>query len=220
MPPYTATATLTDDRRTTRTRQRGRGCLVVNEEGEGAHHRERRRTRPKGCDHHHVMTHHGGQLAAKVDLSSLDRIYAEILQEVRVAQTAVQVTLAFELTLAFTSKFDTLSDGQKGLYVATLLLGAVAASLLMAPAAFNRLVFRHKLRVHLVHAANRFALAGLTCLLATMGCVILLILQIAIPASFVWLATGITGAIVCWFVLIWFAVPAWWRFRHRECGSD
>jgi hypothetical protein len=222
MSPYSATTTLTDNRRTTTNypRQRGRGCLLVNEEGEGAHHRERRRARPKGCDHHHVMSNHGERPAARVDLSTLDRAYAEILQEVRVAQTCVQVTLAFELTLAFTPKFEKLSHGQVGLYVATLLLGAVAASLLMAPAAFNRLVFRHKLRVRLVHAANRFALAGLTFLLATMGCVILLILQIAIPASFGWLATGITGAIVSWFVLIWFAVPAWWRFRHRECGSD
>jgi hypothetical protein len=38
-------------------------------------------------------------------LQRLDRAYAELLQEIRVAQTGVQILLAFLLTIAFTPRF-------------------------------------------------------------------------------------------------------------------
>jgi hypothetical protein len=116
------------------------------------------------------------------------------------------------------TRFKDLTGAELGLYVVTLVLGIVAASLLMAPAAFNRLLFRSGLRGRLVHIANLFALCGLACLLATLGCAIMLILQIVMGSLA--LAAGVTAAIVIWFALIWFVVPAWWRYRHRECGSD
>src|SRR5256885_441567 len=53
----------------------------------------------------------------------LDRNYAEILQEVRVAQTGVQLLLAFLLTVAFTPRFATLTDFERRVYVAALVLG-------------------------------------------------------------------------------------------------
>src|SRR5262249_19849686 len=142
--------------------------------------------------------------------------------------------LAFVLTLAFTPKFNGLTHSQLGVYIATLVLGAVAASLLMAPAAFNRLVFRQGLRRRVIIAANWFALNGLSfllatvgcaalltriaVLLATLGCVFLLVHQVVANSS--GLASFLTTAVVSWFVFTWFAIPAWWRFRHRECGSD
>ncbi len=174
--------------------------------------------RRKGCDHHHVRPDSEGKHTSRDEFLRLDQVYAEILQEVRVAQTGVQVMLAFVLTLAFTQRFKDLTEGQLRLYVATLVLGALASSLLMAPAAFNRLVFRQALRRRMINAANGFALAGLALLLATLGCAIMLVLQVVVGSSL--LAAALTAAIVLWFVLIWFAVPAWWRYRHRECGSD
>ena len=50
----------------------------------------------------------------------LDRNYAEILQEVRVAQTGVQLLLAFLLTVAFTPRFATLTEFERGVYVGAL----------------------------------------------------------------------------------------------------
>jgi hypothetical protein len=146
----------------------------------------------------------------------LDRAYAEILQEVRVAQTGVQCLLAFVLTLAFTPRFGALTGGERGLYVGTLILAAVAASVLMAPAAFNRLLFRRQMRRSLVVAANRAAMLGLTLLLASMGCAIMLILRVVLGSP--WLAVAITATVMAWCVLIWFAFPTWWRYRHRDCG--
>ena len=67
-------------------------------------------------------------------LQRADRAYGEILQEVRVAQTGVQILFAFLLTLAFTSRFATITAFQKHIYVLTLMLTAGATALLIAPA--------------------------------------------------------------------------------------
>src|SRR5215813_717029 len=94
-------------------------------------------------------------------LQRVDRAYGEILQEVRVAQTGVQILFAFLLTLAFTSRFASVTQFQRYVYVLTLMLCAAAAALLIAPAAFHRVVYRRRLKHHLVRIASRLALSGL-----------------------------------------------------------
>jgi hypothetical protein len=154
----------------------------------------------------------------ELPMQRLDRSYAEILQEVRVAQTGVQCLLAFLLTLAFTPRFATLNAGQLRLYIATLVLGAGATALLMAPAAFHRMVFRRRLKRQLVTAANRFALFGLAVLLAAKGCAILLILDVVIGLG---PAAAVTAGVVSWFAGVWFAIPAWCRYHNRpRAGHD
>jgi len=64
-----------------------------------------------------------------------DRAYGEILQEVRVAQTGVQILFAFLLALAFQARFGTITSFQRGAYVVTLMLCAGSTALLIAPAA-------------------------------------------------------------------------------------
>src|SRR3984957_13259488 len=71
-----------------------------------------------------------------------DRNLAELLQELRVAGLGVQVLFGFLLSLPFTSRFARLSQGQRDLYLATLVLDAVATALLVGPVAYHRLVFR------------------------------------------------------------------------------
>src|SRR5437899_3345880 len=76
----------------------------------------------------------------------LDRNLVELLQEVRVAQVGVQVLLAFLLALAFTPRFTQFTDPQRYAYVVSLVLGAAATALLIAPAPFHRVVFRRRLK--------------------------------------------------------------------------
>jgi len=141
----------------------------------------------------------------------LDRNYAEILQEVRVAQTGVQLLLAFLLTVAFTPRFATLTEFERRVYVAALVLGAAATALLIAPAAFHRLVYQRRLKRQLVLASSRFALCGLTLLMLSIGSALLLILSVTLgPAHAAWFTAGALG----WFALWWFAFPLWSRMRH------
>jgi hypothetical protein len=90
-----------------------------------------------------------------------DRNLAELLQELRVAGLGVQVLFGFLLSLPFTNRFDKLSPAQRDLYLASLVLAAVATALLVGPVAYHRLVFRRGQKESLVRAASVMAIAGL-----------------------------------------------------------
>ncbi|GAA4434321.1 DUF6328 family protein [Actinokineospora soli] len=143
----------------------------------------------------------------------LARNYGEQLQEVRVAQTAVQFLLAFLLALAFTPRFPEITAFQQDVYVIALVLGASATALLIAPAAYHRLVFRRGLKDRLVRATALFTLSGLTVLMLAIGASLLLVLDVVIGGP---RAVWLTGAVLGWFGLWWFAVPLWTRRHGRQ----
>lgn len=143
----------------------------------------------------------------------LDRNFAELLQEIRVAQTGVQLLLAFLLSLAFTPRFATLTEMQRDAFVASLVLGATSTALLIAPAPFHRLVFRKRLKRQLVQVSSVFALTGLVLLMLALAAALLLIMDVVLGTS---LAMWITGGIVCWFSLLWYALPLWFRLRRTK----
>ncbi|MEP7022698.1 MAG: DUF6328 family protein [Actinomycetota bacterium] len=133
-----------------------------------------------------------------------DRNLAELLQELRVAGLGVQVLFGFLLSLPFTSKFASISDGQRQLYLATLLLAAISTALLLAPVAYHRLVFRRHQKEHLVRASNIMAICGMATVgLAITGAVLLV-------TSFV--DHGIAAVLIpvlifCVFAGLWFVLP-------------
>jgi hypothetical protein len=146
-------------------------------------------------------------------IQRLDRNYGEILQELRVAQTGVQLLLAFLLTVAFTPRFATFSDFHRNVYVASLVLGAAANALLIAPAAFHRVVFKQRLKKVLVRVSNRFALCGLALLMLALSSSLLLILTVVLGNRMgSWIAGGALG----WFVFFWYLLPLWSRLRNRR----
>ena len=104
-----------------------------------------------------------------------DRNLAELLQELRVAGLGVQVLFGFLLSLPFTNRFTRLSQGQRELYLATLVLAAVATALLLGPVAFHRLVFRRGQKERLVRAANVMAIAGLAAVGLAVSAAVLLV---------------------------------------------
>src|SRR5215831_13810962 len=109
------------------------------------------------------------------EVERADRNLAELLQELRVAGLGVQVLFGFLLSLPFTCKFSNLSHGQRQLYIATLVLAAVATALLLGPVAYHRLVFRRGLKEGLVRAANRMAIAGLAAVGLAVSAAVLLV---------------------------------------------
>ncbi|MFT2018259.1 DUF6328 family protein [Streptomyces sp. 796.1] len=138
-----------------------------------------------------------------------DRRWAELLQEVRVAQTGVQILLAFLLTVVFTPRFGDLSDVNRHLYVATVLLGAAATGALIAPVSIHRFVTGWGVKPQTVTWASRCTLAGLVLLLCTIGSALLLVLRVVITDS---VATLLVAGVLAWFVCCWF-LPAYWMRR-------
>ena len=133
-----------------------------------------------------------------------DRNLAELLQELRVTGLGVQVLFGFLLSLPFTNRFTRLSQGQRDLYLATLVLAAVATALLLGPVAYHRLVFRRGQKERLVRAASVMAISGLATVgLAVSAAVLLVTGFVASPLP----AALITAFVTCMFGALWFAFP-------------
>ena len=133
-----------------------------------------------------------------------DRNLAELLQELRVAGLGVQVLFGFLLSLPFTNRFTRLSSGERGLYLATLVLAAVATALLLGPVAYHRLVFRQRQKEQLVRATNVMAIAGLATVGLAISAAVLLVtgfVASGLPAI------AITVFVTLLFGLLWFAFP-------------
>ncbi len=145
-------------------------------------------------------------------MQRVDRNFLELLQELRVAQTGVQILFAFLLGLAFTPRFAALSDWQHGIYLGTLVCSALSAAMLIAPVGYHRMVFRRRLKYRLVETGHRYAVAGLVLLLlALVGGVDLAASTLIGPWAAL-LAAVLAGL----FVTFWFLLP----LRHRSAGLD
>src|SRR3989442_6058833 len=96
----------------------------------------------------------------ETEAERIDRNLAELLQELRVASIGVQVLFGFLLSLPFTDGFNRLDHAQRDLYIATLLLAALATALLVGPAAYHSLVFRRHQKARLLRPSNLKSIAG------------------------------------------------------------
>jgi hypothetical protein len=135
-------------------------------------------------------------------LERCDRNLIELLQEVRVAQTGVQVLFGFLLTVPFTVRFDDISDTERAVYLVTLMLAGAAAVLLIAPTSHHRLLFRCGDKERLVMVANRYAIAGLVAVAATMVGAVLLVSLLVIGSLGAALAAAAAaaGCAWCWYL--------------------
>jgi len=91
----------------------------------------------------------------------MDRNWGELLQELRVLQTGVQILAGFLLTLPFQSRFETLDGFQLVLYLANVVLAAVTTALILLPVSAHRRLFRKGLKDTLVTSADRIAKVAL-----------------------------------------------------------
>ncbi len=137
-------------------------------------------------------------------LERWDRNFIELLQELRVAQTGVQILFAFLLTLPFTNRFGDISDLDKTVYVITLVASATATALLIAPVSDHRQVFREGHKPALVRSASRLAQAGLATLLVAIIGAVFLVLDFV--AGLGW-ASGLGAALVVLYLVLWYVLP-------------
>jgi hypothetical protein len=133
-----------------------------------------------------------------------DRNLGELIQELRVAGLGVQVLFGFLLSLPFTTRFGQLSTGQRDLYLAAVTLSAVAITLLVAPVAYHRLVFRRGMKERLVRFANMVAILGLTAVGGAVLAAVLLVTWYVAGALAGGLITAVIGVMGGG---LWFAVP-------------
>jgi hypothetical protein len=143
----------------------------------------------------------------------LDRNVAELLQELRVAFTGVQILFGFLLSLAFTQRFGELNGFDLTIYTVALLCTALATMLLMAPVSFHRLVFRRRQKAALVVVADRLLIVGLALLVPAISCAVLLIVDVVL-GRWIGIVCGSLTALVG--LLTWYALPL--AIRHSGHG--
>ncbi|MER5377537.1 DUF6328 family protein [Streptomyces sp. NPDC002553] len=142
-----------------------------------------------------------------------DRKWGELIQEVRVAQTGVQILFGFLLTVVFTPRYTQLADIDQVIYIVTVVLGACATGALIGPVSLHRLVSGRQVKPQAVVWASRMTFVGLMLLLATMTSSLLLILRVATHDGFV---PYLVTAVVVWYLVFWFGVPLWTRHRYSS----
>jgi Family of unknown function (DUF6328) len=134
----------------------------------------------------------------------LDRNWTDLLQELRVVQTGVQLLTGFLLTLPFQNRFGQLSSGKQDIYLVTTLTAVAATCFLIAPVALHRTLFRQHARRVTVDVAHRLAAIGMVLFAAATVGVVLLIFQVVRSVS-----TGIITAagVLVLVIALWLVLP-------------
>ena len=105
-----------------------------------------------------------------------DRNYIEIVQELRIAQTGVQILFGFLLALAFYETFPVDRSPNREVLTAALMCTVGAAVCFTAPVVVHRLHFRQGEKEPLVWVAHRLTLAGMVLFTLGMGLALWLVL--------------------------------------------
>lgn len=102
----------------------------------------------------------------------LDRNWDELLQELRITQTGLQLLSGFLLTLPFTPVFAGLDDGQKALYLSLVVVAGIAVGLNLTPVMLHRRLFGK-------HVKDRVVAVGQTVSQTVIGAVAALVIGTA-----------------------------------------
>ena len=142
-----------------------------------------------------------------------NRNWAEILQELRVVQTGVQLITAFLLALPFQSRFASLTSAQEWLYLVVVSLSILATGLLVTPVGLHRAMFRKREKETLVLVANRLAQAGLVVFAVAVAGVAVLIFDVT-KGETAGIVAGVATLVL--FGSLWAGVPALIQSERKD----
>jgi hypothetical protein len=120
----------------------------------------------------------------------LDRNWDELLQELRVVQTGIQLLSGFLLTLPFTQVFSGLDHAQQGLYLALVLLAGVAVGVNLTPIMLHRRVFREHVKERVVQVGHVFSQVAIAAVAVLVVGTVVLIFSVVVG----WTAGLVAGA--------------------------
>jgi len=141
----------------------------------------------------------------------LDRNWGELLQELRVVQTGVQLLTGVLLTVPFQQRFRVASPEQHAIYLATVSAALVATILFQAPVSLHRILFRLHERRETVDLAHSMAMVGIVFLALALDGAAVLVFDITAGAIAGGIAGGVCGLAL---VVLWAVIPLA-RRRHR-----
>ncbi|WP_406833012.1 DUF6328 family protein [Pedococcus sp. KACC 23699] len=144
----------------------------------------------------------GYQREGESEAERLDRNWDELLQELRVTQTGVQILTGFLLTLPIQPAFGRISGFERTAYVVAISTSILATCLLITPVAMHRWLFRQQRKGTLVHVAHRVAVLGLAALAGAVVSVMAFTFSLVLgqPAGIVAATLGAVLFLAAWLV--------------------
>lgn len=146
-----------------------------------------------------------------------DRNWMELIQELRVLQTGVQILAGFLLTLPFQQRFRELDDLQVTLYLVNVMVASLTTALILLPVSVHRRLFRQHLKKTLVNSADtitKFALTGVGIL--TVGSATL-VFDVAAGRNAALTAGGVIALVLLIMLVL---IPILLRQRARRDNGD
>lgn len=129
-----------------------------------------------------------------------DRNWNDLLQELRVSQTGVQLLAGFLATLPFQSRFEALDSFQRGWYVGLLALALGTVAVMLAPVAIHRRVFREDSKPELVQAGHRLTALALVLIAVLLAAILFLVVDVVYDRT--WAAAMGVAAVLVLVVLL------------------
>lgn len=140
-----------------------------------------------------------------------DRNWNDLLQELRVGQTGVQLLAGFLATLPFQSRFSELDAFQRAWYVGLLALSFATVGVTLAPVAIHRRVFRDGIKPEVVRAGHRLTSTALGMIGVLLGGIVLLVVDVVYDRTAAAVAAVVSLVVLAGLLLV---LPA--RVAHRQ----
>ncbi len=141
----------------------------------------------------------------------LDRNWGDLLQELRVVQTGVQLLTGFLLTLPFQQRFAALDEFAHRLYLILVSASVLSTGLLISPVLLHRMLFRRHARLQMVSGAHLLALLGTGFLAVAITGVVLLLFDVVAGRTAGFIAGSVTAVGL---TMLWLGLPLYVRTRH------
>ena len=137
---------------------------------------------------------------------------SNVLEEARMVIPGVQALFGFQTMAVFNNRFEQLPPSAVACYVAGLGLLALAVALLMAPAAYHRIVERGHVSRRTTRMASRLITAGMVPLMIGLALDVYVVCLMALHEARI--AAGAGMLALATFTFFWFAMPLLQRSRR------
>lgn len=151
----------------------------------------------------------------ETDAERADRNFRDLLQELRITLSGSQILFAFLLVVPFSTEFRRASAFEHALYLATLLVAALSAGLLVAPAVMHRVVFRRHVKDELLRIASVLTLVGQSLFGLALAAAVLLVGDYLYSLA---VGAALAAFLGVWFAVLFFLLPL--SLQRREHRRD
>jgi hypothetical protein len=141
----------------------------------------------------------------EVEKEELDKRAQNAIEEARMVLPGIQALFGFQLIAVFNQRFPQMPAGQQLLHYVALLLVAVAIGLIMAPAAYHRIVEEHSVSRFFIQLASVMIATSMLPLLTAISFEIYILGHLVLDndqASF-WIAI----AVAAFLAALWYVMP-------------